>query len=214
MSTPLLTAVAGVRPLIARRRYAAVLIDPPWSFKVWSKDTGLGRSAESHYSTMGIDDLKALPINDLLIPNAALFMWVTWPTLLDGIALGQAWNLEYKTCAFLWAKVNSRAENRWSAPNEDSNWFMGMGYWTRANTEPCLLFTKGKPKRKARNVRQFVASAIRKHSQKPDAIYGRIEALVDGPYLEVFARQRHVGWDAIGDGIDGKDIRDVLRVTA
>lgn len=196
---------------MSTKQYGAILIDPPWRFNVWSRDTGLGRSAESHYPTMTMDDLKALPLQTLMAKDCAVFMWATFPTLPEALELGKSWGLQYKTCAFLWAKVNKRSEFRWSYPTEDSNWFCGMGYWTRANTEPCFLFTRGKPKRKARNVRQFIASVIREHSRKPDGIYGRIEALVDGPYLEVFARQAWRGWDVMGNGIDGQDIRDVLR---
>lgn len=196
------------------KRYAAILIDPPWSFNVWSKATGHGRSAESHYPTMTPQALKALPLQTLMADDCAVFMWATFPTLPQALDLGASWGLTYKTCAFLWAKINKRADQRQAYPADDTNWFMGMGYWTRANAEPCLLFTRGNPKRKARNVRQLIASVIRQHSQKPDQIYGRIEQLVDGPYLEVFARQAHTRWDAIGNGIDGRDIRDVLGAPA
>ena len=39
----------------------------------------------------------------------------------------------------------------------------------------------------------------REHSRKPDEIYRRIEALVSGPYLEMFSRQSWPNWDASGD---------------
>lgn len=196
------------------KKYGAILIDPPWSFQVWSKDTGQGRSAEAHYPTMTPEALKALPMQTLMADDCAVFMWATFPTLPQALELGKAWGLEYKTCAFLWAKVNKRAENRWSYPSDESNWFMGMGYWTRANTEPCLLFTKGSPKRKSRSVRQFIASVIRRHSQKPDCIYDRIEQLVEGDYCEVFARQTRIGWDSVGNEITGERIEDVLAKVA
>ena len=196
--------------LVQPKRYGAILLDPAWQFKVWNKDTGNGRSAESHYKTMTLDDMKALPLQKLMADDCAVFMWAVMPMLPEALELGKAWGLEYKTCAFAWAKVNKRAENRWSYPADVSNWFMGMGYWTRANVELCLLFTKGKPKRKSASVRQLIVSAIRKHSQKPDDTHQRIEQLVDGAYLELFARERRNGWDVIGNEIDGRDMRDVL----
>lgn len=125
--------------------------------------------------------------------------------------MGQAWGLTYKTCAFCWAKSTKKTQGRFVVMEDDANWHMGMGFWTRANTEPCLLFTRGKPKRKARNVRQLIALPVGRHSAKPDAIYNRIEALVDGPYLEVFARQRHEGWTSLGNEIDGLDIWQALE---
>ena len=79
---------------------------------------------------------------------------------------------------------------------------MGMGYWTRANTEPCLLATRGKPKRLNADVRQAIITPRRQHSRKPDGVYGRIERLVAGPYLELFARTRRFGWDAWGNEVD------------
>jgi hypothetical protein len=39
----------------------------------------------------------------------------------------------------------------------------------------------------------------REHSRKPEEIYSRIEALVAGPYLELFARETRPGWDQWGD---------------
>ena len=85
---------------------------------------------------------------------------------------------------------------------EDVRAEMGMGYWTRANTEPCILATRGNPKRKDAGVRQVILDKRREHSRKPDEIYSRIERLVEGPYLEMFARQRRQGWDAFGNEID------------
>lgn len=184
------------------KTYGALLIDPPWSFNVWSKATGHGRSAESHYPTMSIEAMKALPVPDIMAKNCAVFMWVTWPTLPEALELGKAWGLQYKTCAFMWAKLNKRVEGRFVEMRDDANWFMGMGYWTRANTEPCLLFTKGSPKRKATDVRQLVVSAIQRHSQKPNMIYNRIERLVDGDYCELFARQTWPGWDCWGNEVE------------
>lgn len=195
------------------KRYSAILIDPPWNYRVWSKK-GAGRSAESHYPTMSIDDLQALNLQALMNDDCVLFMWVTWPLLPEALELGAAWGLQYKTCAFDWLKRTSSRKA----------WFMGMGYWTRANSEPCLLFSKGSPKRRGKGVRQLIVeddsqlsllppiiAPVAAHSAKPIEQYSRIEALVDGPYLEVFARAPRSGWDAIGNDIDGQDIRDVLQ---
>jgi N6-adenosine-specific RNA methylase IME4 len=78
---------------------------------------------------------------------------------------------------------------------------MGLGYWTRANTEPCLLATRGKPKRLNADVRQGIIEPRREHSRKPDCVHDRIERLVAGPYLELFARARRPGWDAWGNEV-------------
>lgn len=77
-----------------------------------------------------------------------------------------------------------------------------MGYWTRANTEPCLLATRGRPKRLNADVRQGIIAPRREHSRKPDDIHARIERLVPGPYLELFARTQRPGWTVWGNQTD------------
>ena len=184
------------------KKYGAMLFDPPWEFKVWGRDTGKGRSAESHYPTMSMNALKSMNVLDLALPDCALFMWCCWPSLPEALELGDIWGFEYKTAGFVWAKTLQSAHDRLTVVDNDANWHFGMGYWSRANTEPCLLFTRGKPKRKARNVRQLIIAAIREHSRKPDDVHRRIEQLVDGPYLEAFARRPYPGWDVFGNEVE------------
>jgi N6-adenosine-specific RNA methylase IME4 len=78
----------------------------------------------------------------------------------------------------------------------------GTGYWTRANAELCLLATKGAAKRRARNVHQVVIAPVAEHSRKPDKVSDRIERLVGGPYLEMFARRPRQGWTVWGNEVD------------
>jgi N6-adenosine-specific RNA methylase IME4 len=87
-----------------------------------------------------------------------------------------------------------------------------MGYHTRANTELCLLAIKGRGlERVQKNIQQVVVAPVGRHSEKPDEVRHRIELLY-GPQrrIELFARRQTPGWDALGDGIDGQDIRKVL----
>jgi len=70
--------------------------------------------------------------------------------------------------------------------------------WTRANPEQCLLATRGAPRRRARDVKRLVVEPRREHSRKPDTVRKRIERLVEGPYVELFARETRPGWDAWG----------------
>jgi N6-adenosine-specific RNA methylase IME4 len=84
-----------------------------------------------------------------------------------------------------------------------------------SNCEICILATKGKPKRISAGVRQLVTSPIREHSQKPDEVKDRILQLVgDLPRIELFAREKTEGWDAIGFDIDGKDIKESIKLLA
>jgi N6-adenosine-specific RNA methylase IME4 len=174
------------------KKYSIIYADPPWSFRVWS-DKGKGRSAEKHYKTMTKKDIQDLPVKDICDKNCVLFLWVTFPCLEEGIELIRAWGFQYKTCAFTWAKKNKFC----------NGFFVGMGYYTRSNSEICLLATRGKPlKRISKSVRQLVVEKVRDHSRKPDSVRTRIvELFGDIPRIELFAREKIDGWDAWGDEV-------------
>ena len=74
-----------------------------------------------------------------------------------------------------------------------------MGFWTRANPEMCLLGSRGQPRRRNTDVAKLLLASRREHSRKPEQAYQRIERLVDGPYLELFARASQPGWDRLGN---------------
>jgi N6-adenosine-specific RNA methylase IME4 len=137
-----------------------------------------------------------LPVTDLPAPDCVLFMWSCWPMLHDAFRLIEAWGFTYKTCAFSWMKADP-----YRLFADDATPFAGLGYWTRANTEPCLLATRGKPKRLNADVRQGIIAPRREHSRKPEGIHFRIERLVAGPYVELFARETRPGWDCWGNEV-------------
>lgn len=184
---------------LPRGHYGAIYADPPWSFDVWSKDTGNGRSAESHYSTMTMRQIARLPVDELAAKDCVLFMWACWPSIADALKIIDAWGFTYKTCGFDWMKANNTQPNFFQ---DDLPAQVGMGYWTRANTEPCLLAVRGKPKRLNADVRMGIIAPRREHSRKPDGVHDRIERLVSGPYLELFARAPRTGWDVWGNQTD------------
>ena len=173
------------------KKYGAILADPPWSFKSWSGKTGTPhRSANDHYVTTETVKLVDIPVADMAEDNCALFMWVVDSHVDQALDLGKAWGFGFKTIAFIWHKGVSP---------EHAN--IGMGYWTRKQAETCFMFTRGAPKRLSAAVRQLIIAPRREHSRKPDEQYERIEALVGGPYLEMFARQTRPGWDAWGNEV-------------
>ena len=177
-----------------KKKYNIIYADPPWTFKTYS-DKGKGKSAENHYPCMNIDDIYNLPVQDISDEICVLLMWVTYPLLKEGIKTIEEWGFTYKTCGFSWIKKNKNADIF-----SDGGLFWGMGYWTRANNEICLLATKGKPKRLGKDIHQVVVSKIENHSKKPDIIKDRIVELCgDVPRIELFARQKTKGWDVWGN---------------
>ena len=174
------------------KKYSIIYADPPWAYRTYSKK-GRGRSAESHYPTMCIEDIKALPVGELAAKDCTLFLWITFPCLCEALEVLTAWGFSYKTVAFVWVKQNRK--------NDDL--FTGMGYWTRANAEICILATKGHPKRVDAGVRQVILSHIEEHSKKPDEARERIVRLMgDLPRVELFARQSPAGWDVWGNEVE------------
>jgi N6-adenosine-specific RNA methylase IME4 len=179
---------------IGTKKYRVIYADPPWAFKTFSEN-GHGRSAEAHYDCMSLDGIRALPVPDIANKDAALFLWARDPMIPAALELIAHWGFEFKTVGFYWAKLNKNAPGLGVAPED---FFTGMGYWTRGNVEQCLLATRGKPIRRSKAVRKLVISPRREHSRKPDEMHGRIEALLDGPYFELFSRADRPGWDSWG----------------
>ena len=196
-------------------KFDVIHADPAWTFQTYGKTTD--RHADHKYSIMTLEDMCNLPVKNLAKDNAMLFMWATYPNLLEAFELGKAWGFEYKTCAFTWVKRTTT----------NKHWNIGMGYYTRANAEPCLLFTRGKPKRISKGVQQIIdtrydqpelfdalIAPISAHSTKPIQTYERIEQLCAPSYLDLFSRSRRNGWTSLGNDIDGKDLRDTIPALA
>lgn len=117
-------------------------------------------------------------------------MWITFPLLEEMGEVLKAWGFKYKTVAFVWIKQNKKSDSL----------FWGMGYWTRANAEICILATKGSPKRYSKGIHQVIVSHIERHSKKPEEARKRIEQLMgDVPKIELFARETADGWDTWGN---------------
>ena len=181
---------------LPRNHYGVIYADPPWPFATWSPK-GQGRSGEAHYVTMSHSEMAAFPVGELAGPDCVLFIWIVQTQVPQALDLVEAWGFELKSIAFYWGKGNSLP-----LFPEDVVTQMGMGKWTRAEFEQCWLATRGHPKRLHADVRQGIIEPRREHSRKPDCVYSRIERLVAGPYLELFARTRRPGWDAWGNETD------------
>ena len=156
------TSETSCTPFSTRRKFGAIYADPPWHFRNWSAK-GTGRNAISHYDCLDFKSLAALPVAEAAADNCALFLWAIDPLLPRAIELIRAWGFEYKTVAFYWVKLNSSAKH-------SADFFTGLGYWTRANPEQCLLATRGKPMRHAKDVHRLIVEKRREHSRKPDCV--------------------------------------------
>ncbi|MEG1968314.1 MAG: MT-A70 family methyltransferase [Clostridia bacterium] len=183
-------------------KFPILYCDPPWAYKVYSKK-GHGRSAENHYHTMDIEDIYNLDVPGIAADDCVLFLWVTFPCLLEGLETIKRWGFAYKTLGFCWVK---------RCKKQTDKWFWGLGFWTRANPELCIIATKGSPKRLSKAVHSVIDTPIEGHSKKPDEVRRRIvELMGDIPRAELFARQQYDGWVCMGNEIDGLDIREAIE---
>lgn len=164
--------------------------DPPWHFTTYSEE---GRDRCPDYETMTLDDLKAMPVADVMADDSIYLMWAIEPMMPEAFDLMKARGYVYKTFALTWVKRTKH-----------DKWHFGNGYYTRANPEFLLLGRRGKGRPVLdHGVPELMEAKVREHSRKPDETYTRIERLFDGPYLELFARQRRGGaWASWGNEVD------------
>lgn len=178
------------------KKYQIILCDVPWSYR----DQGCQGTMANHYKGMKLEDICKLPVKEIADKNCVLFFWATYPMLKEALQVIEAWGFCYKSIAFQWIKLNKKNKKP----------FYGLGRWTRGNIEPCLLATKGKPKRISKAVFQLIEAPISQHSEKPQEARDKIVQLMGNlPRIELFARgnrdkdllkyNKFDGWDIMGN---------------
>ncbi|HUS51744.1 MAG TPA: MT-A70 family methyltransferase [Candidatus Paceibacterota bacterium] len=180
---------------LPNKKYKIIYADPPWKYETWTelKTEKLRKKCGSLcYDSMSIKDICDLPINKIADEECILFLWITMPKLNEVFKVIESWGFIYKTVAFTWVKTNKKKGNIYS----------GLGHWTLANPELCLLCTHKKFPKRINLVKQLVFAPKGIHSRKPEIIRNKIVELVgDLPRIELFARERVEGWDAWGNEV-------------
>ena len=184
------------------KKYKILYIDPPWPYTKYSNtkiDVGDKKRRITPYTPLTIRQIKSLPIDEIAEKDSVLLMWTTGPHNEIATEIIKEYGFEYKTWAFTWRKRNKN----------NIHWHMGYGHYTRSNTEICLLATRGKGLKVLRHdIEQNYDSDILPHSEKPDEFRKRtVQMFGDLERIELFARIKPYGWDALGYELDGKDIR-------
>jgi N6-adenosine-specific RNA methylase IME4 len=180
-------------PLPSDRRYPILLADPPWKYEAYDLASGMERAAEVHYPTMATEEICALPIADLALPDAALFLWTTSPHLQSAFRVLDAWGFEYRT-NIVWVKDQP-----------------GLGYWVRNQHELLLVAARRSMRSPPERMRppSLISAPRREHSRKPDETYELIERMYpELPKVELFARQARPGWDVWGNEVGAETAPD------
>lgn len=165
-------------------KYRIIYADPPWTYG----DTRAGlqgyTGADEHYPLMSIADLCALPVEELCMDDAVLFLWVTAPLLYDAYAVINAWGFEYKA-QFIWDKVKHN-----------------VGHYVSVRHELLLICTRGQCTPDSKTLHDSVVSIERgKHSEKPEHFRELIDGMYPhGPRIELFRRgDAPQGWEVFGN---------------
>jgi N6-adenosine-specific RNA methylase IME4 len=179
------------------KKYNVIYADPPWSYDQKQVGRGNKSGAIGQYNTMGLEDIRALPIDEITEDNAVLFLWATVPLLPEAISVIPEWGFKYKTY-IIWEKTG----------------LLGMGNWIRIQNEMILIAVKGKVKPFGHQEKNIYQHPICDHSAKPHFFRQKVKqlALKSGldKRLELFARSRegffpdyeYEGWDVYGNEVN------------
>jgi N6-adenosine-specific RNA methylase IME4 len=186
-----MTASTDLPGWAGRRRFSTVLADPPWRFQNSTGKIAPEHRRLSRYDTLSLDDIKSLPVADIVTGVAHLYLWVPNALLAEGLSVMAAWGFTYKS-NIVWHKVRKDG-------GSDGR---GVGFYFRNVTELVLFGVRGKNARTlapGRRQVNYICSRKREHSRKPDELYPVIEACSPGPYVELFARGTRPKWQAWGN---------------
>lgn len=197
--------------VLYRNYYRAIVIDFPRTFKARApnKNPNSDRSIEKHYRTMTQKQILEFctEIRQLAHPAGChIFNWTSGPHLHRFMDECRAMGARYSSVAFYFAKLQKSLRGQIQLTTTDiaeleKLFFMGPGFTTRKNIEPCILYRIGSPKRKGKDVPELILDYRREHSRKPDETLRRVEQYCDGPYLEFFSRSSRPGWTHWGDEV-------------
>ena len=169
------------------QKYRIIYADPPWSY--------IDKRGGIKYPVMDKRDIIDLgkSLAPYLDKNCLLFMWATFPNLIEALNTIKGWGFSYKTLGFSWIKTTRLS----GVP------FFGLGNYTRSNCEVCLIGVRGVAHVLSHSVSSVVISPISRHSKKPAEVRDKIVELCgDLPRIELFAREKVDGWDCWGNEVD------------
>lgn len=191
--------------------FQTVVADPPWAY---SGDVAKSKSPQwkgiqvdlEYTGSMDNDAIRALPVKDVVAPNAHLYLWITNGFLLEpdhpAYTICEAWGFTPKT-VLTWFKTQ---KGQLLTPSRK------VGVYLRGATEHCIFAVRGScpPRTKANPPATWFPAdvpeamlhpRIRNHSAKPPEFFDLVDHLSpEGPKLSIFDRtDRGPDWIMLGD---------------
>jgi N6-adenosine-specific RNA methylase IME4 len=179
------------RSFVSGKKFSTILADPPWQFINRTGKVAPEHRRLARYSTMSVNEICALPIEQAINSTAHLYLWVPNALLPEGLRVMAGWGFQYKS-NIIWHKLRKDG-------GSDGR---GVGFYFRNVTEVLLFGTRGKGARTLQPGRtqvNYLGTRKREHSRKPDEQYALIESCSPGPFLEIFARGARAGWTSWGN---------------
>lgn len=179
---------------LRRGAYGLILADPPWAYEMRS-EAGHVKSPEAHYPTMPVEEICALPVDELAAPDCLLVLWSTWPHFPQALRVMRSWGFRYVS------------GGPWIKRSRGGNPVMATGFIERNATEPYLIGTAGSPWISTRSERGLIETIVeefepgidalrREHSRKPDQMREKCERLAPNvARCELFATSEWPGSD-------------------
>src|SRR3954468_22403460 len=114
------------------KRFGTILADPPWRFTNRTGKMAPEHRRLSRYRTLTTEDIRAIPVGDVVRDTAHLYLWVPNALLPDGLQVMAAWGFTYKA-NIVWHKIRKDG-------GPDGR---GVGFYFRNTTELVLFGTRG-----------------------------------------------------------------------
>lgn len=195
--------------------FSTVVADPPWDYshKLSGGGTsgyspvhhsrGGSRGAANHYQTLRVEQLAELPVQEILEPQAHLYMWTTGAFMVEAHYLAEAWGFSPKG-VIPWIKLRREWQKSVSSDSKTLEPVvrMGMGRYIRWCSEFVLFGVRGKLPTLRNDVLGVIFAERGAHSQKPEDLYGLVERASPSPRIELFARSSRPGYVSWGDEVD------------
>lgn len=175
---------------VPKKGYSTILADPPWRFNNRTGKVAPEHRRLSRYGTLSLEEIMQMPIKSVTDENCHLYLWVPNALLPDGLAVMKAWGFKYKS-NIVWHKIRKDG-------GPDGR---GVGFYFRNTTELVLFGISGHMRtlNPGRSQVNIIKTQKQEHSRKPDELFELIERCSPGPFLEIFARGKRLGWDVFGN---------------
>ena len=115
------------------QRFSTILADPPWQFQNRTGKMAPEHKRLSRYGTMQLEDIMALPVEQLAADTSHLYLWVPNALLPEGLRVMEAWGFKYKS-NIVWHKIRKDG-------GPDGR---GVGFYFRNVSELVLFGVRGK----------------------------------------------------------------------